>query len=254
MASSDSESDFDGFNHDDIARAAANHRRRMDSTNGWSDISLSDYDSEPDDNFESDDDRPLLPPAVAAMQWRSLGFTPLIRQPFTGPMPGATTNLDANATELDFFNLFVSRATLMSFVAETNAYAARKQRLNGQDQNWIDVTYSEMCAFLGLRVYMSVLVLPTLDMYWSKDFMFGNTFAVKVMKRDRFDKISSYFHVADTTLNPPRGQPGGFVYLIATYLNRARTGPVLSALAQFWQKRMLKQMFACYSFDKICNI
>ena len=152
-------------------------------------------------DFDSDDDLPLLPPAVAAMQWRQLGFTPVIRQPFSGPAPGATMILDENATELDFFNLFVPRATILSFVNETNAYAARKQRLNGQDQNWINVTYSEMCAFLGLRVFMSVFVLPTLDMYWSKDFMFGNTFAVQVMKRDRFDKISSYFHVADTSLN-----------------------------------------------------
>ena len=171
MESSDSETDFHGFSRDDIIRAAADHRRRMDNANVWSDISLSDYDSEPDSDFDSDDDLPLLPPAVAAMQLRQLGFTPVIRQPFSSPAPGATTILDENATELDFFNLFVPRATILSFVNETNAYAARKQRLNGQDQNWINVTYSEMCAFLGLRVFMSVFVLPTLDMYWSKDFM-----------------------------------------------------------------------------------
>ena len=44
-------------------------------------------------------------------------------------------------------------------------------------------------------------------MYWSTDHMFGNQFAHKVMKRDRFDKISQYLHASDTTSNPPRGQP-----------------------------------------------
>ena len=88
MESSDSETDFHGFSRDDIIRAAADHCRRMDNANVWSDISLSDYDSEPDSDFDSDDDLPLLPPAVAAMQWRQLGFTPVIRQPFSGPAPG----------------------------------------------------------------------------------------------------------------------------------------------------------------------
>ncbi len=44
------------------------------------------------------------------------------------------------------------------------------------------------------------------------------------MKRDRFDKLSQYFHVADVSGNPPRGQPG--------HDKLAHVRPVLEAVRQ----------------------
>ena len=44
-------------------------------------------------------------------------------------------------------------------------------------------------------------------MYWSTDSLFGNLNIRRVMKRDRFDKISQYLHGNDSTKNAPRGQP-----------------------------------------------
>lgn len=73
--------------------------------------------------------------------------------------------------------------------------------------NWSPVTVEDVQAYLGIRVYMSILALPNIDMYWSTDPVFGNLFTQKVMKRDRFDKMTQYLHVADTTTNPARGQP-----------------------------------------------
>ena len=92
-------------------------------------------------------------------------------------------------------------------MTETNRYAEWKMK-SKPDRNWSEVTVEELQAYLGIRMYMSVLVLPSYDMYWSKDSVFGNHFAGSVMTRNRFDKINQYFHVADTSRNPARGQPG----------------------------------------------
>jgi hypothetical protein len=46
--------------------------------------------------------------------------------------------------------------------------------------------------------------LPNTNVYWSKG-IFGAKCIFDIMKRDTFDKISQYFHTADTTQNPPRG-------------------------------------------------
>ena len=126
-------------------------------------------------------------------------------------------NLSQDANELDFLRLFLSDEMIASFVTESNRYAEQKQQRSGPDQNWIPISVPEMKAWLGLRIYMSIFVLPTQDMYWSTDWLFGNTFAGNVMKRGRFDKITSYFHVSDTTINPPREQPGMYSWIKEGY-------------------------------------
>ena len=64
-----------------------------------------------------------------------------------------------------------------------------------------------MKAYCGIRVYMSIVVLPETSMYWSTDWLFGNFFLSNIMTRDRFDKISQYLHCCDSTLNPKHGEP-----------------------------------------------
>jgi hypothetical protein len=91
-------------------------------------------------------------------------------------------------------------------VQETNAYAQRKI-LEKPDPSWSPVALDEMKAFLGIRMYMSIVQLPQTDMYWSTEAVFGNLFVRQIKQRDRFDKISQYPHVADNTTNPPCGDP-----------------------------------------------
>ncbi|XP_021354858.1 piggyBac transposable element-derived protein 4-like [Mizuhopecten yessoensis] len=54
---------------------------------------------------------------------------------------------------------------------------------------------------------MSIVQLPSMDMYWSTDYMFGNLFIPNIMPRDRFDKLLQYFHANDSTKNQPRDNP-----------------------------------------------
>ena len=55
---------------------------------------------------------------------------------------------------------------------------------------------------------MGIIVAPSQDMYFSKDKLFSPTGIHERITRDRMDKLHQYFHVADTTNNPQRRQPG----------------------------------------------
>ena len=128
-------------------------------------------------------------------------------QPFTGDEPGPTTP----ATELDtpwtLVKRFFPEELLQHIAEETNRYADSKIAVT-PDNKWSPVTANDIRTYIGIRTYMSIVSLPTFDMYWSQDFMFGHHFISKVMIRDRFDKIQQYFHVTDNSTNPRRGQPG----------------------------------------------
>ena len=74
------------------------------------------------------------------------------------------------------------------------------------DPKWRDVEKDEMKAYLGIRVYMSIVKLPDTQMYWAKDFLFGSFGIAAIMPRDRFDKILQYFHVNDRSVMPLNAQ------------------------------------------------
>ena len=68
-----------------------------------------------------------------------------------------------------------------------------------QDTKWKPTTSDEICAYLGIRIYMSVIDLPDIKKYWSGDFFFGGFTISNVMTQDRFEKLQQYFYVADGT-------------------------------------------------------
>jgi hypothetical protein len=51
-----------------------------------------------------------------------------------------------------------------------------QQKLGRQDKQWTATTVDEIRAYLGIRIFMSVLQLPAMEMYWSTDYMLGNLF------------------------------------------------------------------------------
>ena len=119
--------------------------------------------------------------------------------------PGPTNILDENQTELHFFELLFTDKVYEILVRETNLYAQQKVAVK-PDPKWRDVEKDEMKAYLGIRVYMSVVKLPETQMYWAKDFLFGSFGIAAIMPRDRFDKISQYFHANDRSVMPLNAQ------------------------------------------------
>ena len=78
-----------------------------------------------------------------------------------------------------------------------NKHADQTQQRKGQNDNTWHRT--EIRAFIGMRIYMSIVNLPNMKMYWSEDQFFGTFGIANVMTRGRFDKLCQYFHVNDQT-------------------------------------------------------
>lgn len=55
---------------------------------------------------------------------------------------------------------------------------------------------------------MGIISAPAQDLYWSKDKLFHLSCVEERFTRTRFEIIQRYFHLADTTQNPPKNQPG----------------------------------------------
>ena len=138
-----------------------------------SDISmLSDSDSDSDSNNNSQ------PQPVALSVQNNNAFTavlsPIVVQPFT-ETTGVTHNLDATASEMDFFNLLFTDDMLENIVVQTNLYARQSIAVK-PDPAWEDTSREEMRAFLGMNILMGIVVLPGQHMYWSSDDKFGECY------------------------------------------------------------------------------
>ena len=103
---------------------------------------------------------------------------------------------------------------------ETNLYAQQKIAVK-LNPKWRAVTKEEIKAYLGIRMYMSIVKLPETRMYWAKDNFFRNFGICTVMTRDRFDKISQYFYTNDRSSIPlnARGKPIDKLYLVRRVLD-----------------------------------
>ena len=186
----DSEEEFEGFGPEDLC----------------SDLEVSDPD------WSSDDDTPLAdmiplsnlqhqeeratenaatgPPTL--FNWSSNIRDGQLEE-FTGT-PGATTVLPTNSREIDFFHL-IFPFTLFEWIArQTNLYATQRQRERGKtDSAWTATTAREMMAFIGIKIYMALVDLPTYKLYWSRNWLFTTPLS-SIITRNRYKKIA-YFQV-----------------------------------------------------------
>lgn len=128
-------------------------------------------------------------------------------QAFTG-IPGPTTVLDGTAVEMDLFHLMFPPALYEEIAMETNRYADLEQEKNGVDPRWRATTPDEIRAYIAIQIVMGIILAPTQDLYLCKDNLFRPMGINERFTRDRLDKLNQYFHVADTSKNPPRRQPG----------------------------------------------
>ncbi|XP_046666253.1 putative uncharacterized protein DDB_G0287265 [Homalodisca vitripennis] len=119
-------------------------------------ISDNDGRSDSSDDDDDNDNRPNL------QTWTWTNDTNTVRQiNFTGNSginPIVSRQLNADCTELDVLNQFLTNEFWDKVVSETNKYA-REKILGGGDvrpnNNWTDVTKDEMKAYFSLVVLMS---------------------------------------------------------------------------------------------------
>lgn len=85
---------------------------------------------------------------------------------------------------------------------ETNRYA-QECIATKPDHEWYDTTLDEMKAFLSLHVLFRIKQLPATRFYWSEDPLISDPLVQKVTLRNRFDKLSQYFHVNNNANQVP---------------------------------------------------
>jgi hypothetical protein len=92
-----------------------------------------------------------------------------------------------------FLQLFLPTELMQQIAAHTTAYAHTR----GAAADW-QTSASELYAFLGVHIFMGICPLPQWHMYWSAEFQ--QPFVASAFRRDRFEQLLRYFHVA-----PPHG-------------------------------------------------
>lgn len=207
-SSDDSSTEFEGFGPE-VVEAARKELLELVEVNpeDISDVDISDISDIETESESENDDNPLEENENGDRRaWREM-LQNVDLEDFTGT-PGPTRTLDATAEEIDFFNLMFPVFLYEVIARETNRYAEQEQEKNGVDPRWRATTPEEIRAYIAIQIVMGIIVAPNQDMYFTKDDLFRPTGINDRMTRDRLDKLNQYFHVADTTQNPPRRQPG----------------------------------------------
>nr|XP_020656858.1 piggyBac transposable element-derived protein 5 [Pogona vitticeps] len=102
--------------------------------------------------------------------------------------------MPATASAMDFFQLFVPDNILKNMVVQTNMYAKKYQERFGSDDTWVDVTLTEIKAFLAYMISTSTHHCESVLSIWSSGFYSNKSIAL-IMSQSRFEKILKYFHI-----------------------------------------------------------
>ena len=227
FSDSETDSDFDGFNSSDIDGAERRQQTLLDhgdSNSSESDLNDdSDSDSEHDDDDTasgnySDDDVCVPNLKENPIQW-SENFRTFDVPSFTCPSgPSLPTNWNPKASPRDYFQLFWTDDLLNNTVRYTNQYAKlaimrkRRHQPDYVDKEWAsngsnDITYKELCAYMGVNIILSVNPYHQLKHVFSADPFLSNGGIRNVFTLKRFTKIGNYFCVSDKLCEPPKDSP-----------------------------------------------
>ena len=118
------------------------------------------------------------------------------------PTPGPKVNIDPESHPIDFFCTIWGNNTFQEIAERTNLYAAQKGTIS-----WEDISEDEMKSFVGIKLAMGIVLLPSLRDYWSTNPLLGTPGIVKGMGRNQFQSILSHLHLNDNSKMPQRGSP-----------------------------------------------
>ena len=154
--------------------------------------------------------------------------------PFTAPT-GQTLTLPT--CPITTFLLFFTESLFELIAVETNRYA---QTCMGEEEytKWTNVTIDELKAYIGFKILMGIIRLPSLYDYWKKDPYYHYGPIANRISRDRFMEIGRYLHFVDnSTLAPPGSDE---------YDRLGKVRPVLEQLS--------KQFTVLYNPSRDCSI
>ena len=115
----------------------------------------------------------------------------------------------ADTSAVDLFYSYFTDNVWALLVTETNWYAQQNPSEKPNSQVWMEVSVEEMNTFIRLLIIMRVVKLPRLTMYWQQSNRFISVGGISdVMFRTRFQQIFRFLHLADSSQQIPRGEPG----------------------------------------------
>ena len=180
-----------------------------------SDISISSVHTSDLSDFEDLSDEEIF-----TTEWSDIVIdnTPKQFNSFVGPK--IPLGLDAKPVEY-FFQLF-PLTLIEDIVHQTNLYAEQSG-----DVLFVRTCVAEIRAYLGMLFFMGIVPLPNYRCYWSKTPGLKNCVISEIMCRNRFEQITKYFHLNDSTQNLPRTHPEhDKLHKVRPILDNAETIPI----------------------------
>ena len=121
-----------------------------------------------------------------------------------GFSPGVVNSL-VNKTPFKCFLVFVDKKMIKLIVKQTNLYAEQVKDNsavgNKRDNNYKQATMSDIYVFLGLTLLMAHITKNKIQDYWAIDEYLSTPIFPRLMARDRYWELWSYFHFNDNSLN-----------------------------------------------------
>lgn len=115
-------------------------------------------------------------------------------------------NLDHCRFDVQYFLEVMGDANIKLITEQSNMMRAKKSIEAGKSNRVIPpITEQEVRQWLGIHMYMSVVNMPTTRMHWNLELR--NDVVSSVMTKNRFEEISSCFHLSNNDLQPERGAP-----------------------------------------------
>ncbi|XP_049527551.1 piggyBac transposable element-derived protein 4-like [Dermacentor silvarum] len=116
--------------------------------------------------------------------------------------PTYSQKLNVDCSACDAFSLYFDEEVWKMIVEETNLYALQRMM-----PNWRTLTVSELKAYIGMLILMSIHNLPQVYLYWSSDKFFNLQEISNVMSFRRFQQITRCLHLNDNSKIPDKTSP-----------------------------------------------
>nr|XP_015196272.1 PREDICTED: piggyBac transposable element-derived protein 4-like [Lepisosteus oculatus] len=110
--------------------------------------------------------------------------------------PGPQLDTTKTYSPLDLFQLFFSLSVVQSLCTNTNKNAERLQA-QGRKLQWVPVSVEDMYRYMGIVIYMGLLMAHNIRDYWSPRVPYNLPVCRSVMSRTKFEDISWTLHISD---------------------------------------------------------
>lgn len=124
--------------------------------------------------------------------WVKKDLPPLNRE-WNIPLPRSVTILCENTDPVTFFEMFFNRDVIVYLVRQTVIYAVQSGNTK------FSLSDREMYCFIGILILSGYAPLPRRRMYWESNKDTHNILVADSMRRNRFEEIMRYFHVANNS-------------------------------------------------------